>query len=205
MALPIWMDFMSEALKARPVEDFPQSPLLTNPDQVKEILASAGTQTLLAEHGEAGRQLLQMGAVNYRVMGGPTHCCGVIQLRAGDAETSSRFAGNTIDKLARSKSGEVISWCPSCFVQFSENMLPTFERATGEKPFDLTPFMRFLRGNLDRLRPFLTKRVEMTIALHRHHDHESDGHRMMTGDLKPPRRSLRLVRRSAGRGRHRDA
>jgi len=26
---------------------------LTNPDQVKEILASAGTQTLLAEHGES--------------------------------------------------------------------------------------------------------------------------------------------------------
>jgi penicillin-binding protein 1A len=51
VALPIWMDFMSEALKTRPVEDFPQSPLLTNPDQVKEILASAGTQTLLAEHG----------------------------------------------------------------------------------------------------------------------------------------------------------
>ena len=55
VALPIWMDFMSEALKARPVEDFPQSPLLTNPDQVKEILASAGTQTLLAEHGESAR------------------------------------------------------------------------------------------------------------------------------------------------------
>jgi len=104
----------------------------------------------------------------YTVMGGPTHCCGVIQLRAGDAETSSRFAGNTIDKLARSKSGEVISWCPSCFVQFSEIMLPTFERATGAKPFDMTPFMRFLRRNLDALRPLLRNRVEMKIALHRH-------------------------------------
>jgi heterodisulfide reductase subunit D len=104
----------------------------------------------------------------YTVMGGPTHCCGVIQLRAGDAETSSRFAGNTIDKLARSKTGEVISWCPSCFVQFSEIMLPTFERANGEKPFDMTPFMRFLRRNLDALRPLLTKRVNMKIALHRH-------------------------------------
>jgi hypothetical protein len=101
-------------------------------------------------------------------MGGPTHCCGVIQLRAGDAETSSRFAGNTIDKLARSKSGEVISWCPSCFVQFSEIMLPAFERATGAKPFDMTPFMRFLRRNLDALRPLLRERVDMKIALHRH-------------------------------------
>ena len=49
VALPIWMDFMSEALQGRRAEDFPESPLLTHPDQVKEILARAGT-TLLAEH-----------------------------------------------------------------------------------------------------------------------------------------------------------
>src|SRR5579859_4934509 len=78
--------------------------------------------------------------VDYQVMGGPTHCCGVGQLRAGDAETSSRFAANTINKLSQSKSGEVLAWCPSCFVHFSENMLPTFERLTGETPFDMTPF-----------------------------------------------------------------
>ena len=106
--------------------------------------------------------------VSYRVMGGPTHCCGVIQLRTGDVDTSSRFAGSTIGKLAQSKSGEVISWCPSCFVQFTESMLPTFERATGEKPFEMTPFMRFLRRNLDALRPHLKARVDMTVALHRH-------------------------------------
>ena len=105
---------------------------------------------------------------SYTVMGGPSHCCGVIQLRTGDTDTSSRFAGNTMDKLAQSRTGEVLSWCPSCFVQFTETMLPTFERATGEKPFDMTPFMRFLQRNLDSLRPLLTTRVDMTIALHRH-------------------------------------
>jgi penicillin-binding protein 1A len=47
VALPIWMQFMSEVLKDRPVEDFPHSPLLTNPAQVKEILASAGPELLL--------------------------------------------------------------------------------------------------------------------------------------------------------------
>jgi penicillin-binding protein 1A len=46
VALPIWMDFMSEALKTRPVEHFSDSPLLTSPEQVKEILASAGTPAL---------------------------------------------------------------------------------------------------------------------------------------------------------------
>jgi len=101
-------------------------------------------------------------------MGGPSHCCGVGQLRAGDAETSARYAANTINKLSQSKSGEVLAWCPSCFVQFSENMLPTFERSTGETPFDMTPFMRFLHRNLDALRPMLVKRVDMKVALHRH-------------------------------------
>ncbi len=41
VALPIWMEFMSEALKGRPQEDFPNSPLLTKPEQVEEILSSA--------------------------------------------------------------------------------------------------------------------------------------------------------------------
>ena len=112
--------------------------------------------------------ILDALGTNYQVMGGPTHCCGTGQLRAGDTETLSRFAANTINKLSQSKTGEVLAWCPSCFVQFSENTLPTFERATGEKPFDLTPFMRFLHRNLDRLRPMLTRRVEIKIAMHRH-------------------------------------
>ena len=47
VALPIWMQFMGEVLKDRPVEDFQHSPLLTNPNQVKEILASAGPELLL--------------------------------------------------------------------------------------------------------------------------------------------------------------
>ncbi len=112
--------------------------------------------------------ILDALGVDYQVMGGPSHCCGIHQLRAGDTDTASRFAGNTISKLAQSKTGEVLSWCPSCFVQFTENMLPTFERATGEKPFDMTPFMLFLHRNLDALRPMLKSRVELEVALHRH-------------------------------------
>jgi len=58
VALPIWMQFMSEYLKGRPVEEFPHSPLLTNPEQVKQILASAGPEILLGgrtpEVAEAG-------------------------------------------------------------------------------------------------------------------------------------------------------
>ena len=35
--------------------------------------------------------------VTYQVMGGPTHCCGVMRLRAGDTETYGRVAESTID------------------------------------------------------------------------------------------------------------
>jgi heterodisulfide reductase subunit D len=106
--------------------------------------------------------------ITYRVMGGPTHCCGVVQMRPGDTEVSGRMAENTMDKLASSKSGKVLSWCPSCHVQFTETTLPTIERSRGARPFEMTPFMLFLNQHLDRLRPLLTRPVPMRIALHRH-------------------------------------
>jgi Fe-S oxidoreductase len=105
--------------------------------------------------------------VTYRVMGGPTHCCGVLQLRAGDTETFGRFAANTLDKLAQGKTG-VLSWCPSCHVQFTEITIPAVEKQRGAKPFEMTPFMRFLDARLDQLRPLLRHRVDMRVALHRH-------------------------------------
>jgi heterodisulfide reductase subunit D len=106
--------------------------------------------------------------VTYEVMGGPTHCCGIVQMRAGDVATSGRVAEGTLDKLAHSKTGQVLSWCPSCQVQFAETTLPTIEKTRGAKPFEMTPFTLFMRNNLDRLRPLLRERVAMRIALHRH-------------------------------------
>jgi Fe-S oxidoreductase len=104
----------------------------------------------------------------YEVMGGPTHCCGVLQIRTGDVATSGRVGENSIDKLAQSKSKQVVSWCPSCQVQLGETTLPTIEKMRGAKPFEMTPFTLYLRNNLDRLRPLLRERVAMRIALHRH-------------------------------------
>jgi heterodisulfide reductase subunit D len=106
--------------------------------------------------------------VTYRVIGGPSHCCGVVQMRTGDLDTSGRFGENTMDKLAKSKSGKVLAWCPSCLVQFNEFTLPAIEIARGAKPFEMTPFLLFLRSQLDRLRTLMREEVPMRIALHRH-------------------------------------
>jgi heterodisulfide reductase subunit D len=107
-------------------------------------------------------------AIRYQVMGGPSHCCGTVQLRPGDLEMSGRMGTNSIEKLSQSKSGEVISWCPSCYVQFTETTLPALERQRGARPFEMTPFMRFLGQRLDRLTPHLNQDVPMRVALHRH-------------------------------------
>jgi hypothetical protein len=53
-------------------------------------------------------------------------------------------------------------------VQFTETTLPTIERQGGARPFEMVPFMRFLDGRLADLKPHLTRRVDMRVALHRH-------------------------------------
>jgi len=106
--------------------------------------------------------------VTYQVMGGPSHCCGVKQFKAGDVEMSGRMGANSIEKMSHSKSGHVISWCPSCYVQFTETTIPAIERQSGARPFEMTPFLRFLRERLAQLRPLLSREVKMRVALHRH-------------------------------------
>ena len=104
--------------------------------------------------------------ISYQVMGGPTHCCGISQLRTGDTAISANMAETTTKKLARSS--QVLTWCASCQVQFTEVMLPAYERQVGNRPFEMTPFMRYLGERFEDLRPLLRLPVPMRVALHRH-------------------------------------
>ena len=61
--------------------------------------------------------------LRYRVMGGPSHCCGVLQFRAGDLATSGRIAYRTVERLG-SAGGRVLTWCPTCQVQLGEVVTP---------------------------------------------------------------------------------
>jgi heterodisulfide reductase subunit D len=149
-------------LGQRPAKEAPRA-------ELPDVVFYTGCNVLKTPHiALLCLDIMDMIGTDYQVMGGPTHCCGTAQLRAGDVDTLGRFANNTINKLSQSKSGEVLAWCPSCVMQFGETVLPTVERATGQKPFDMTPFMRFLHARLDAIRPFLKNRVEMTVAMHKH-------------------------------------
>jgi heterodisulfide reductase subunit D len=146
-----------------------KSAAVSKPAEVPDFIFYTGCNVLKTPHiALLALDIMDALGVTYQVMGGPSHCCGVVQLRPGDVEMSGRMGSNTIEKLSHSKSGEVISWCPSCYVQFTELTLPTIERQGGSRPFEMTPFMRFLDGRLAQLKPHLQRRVEMRVALHRH-------------------------------------
>jgi heterodisulfide reductase subunit D len=138
-------------------------------DEQPEFVFYTGCNVLKTPHiALLALDIMDALGVSYRVMGGPSHCCGVYQLRAGDIETSGRMGSNSMEKLSHMKSGQVISWCPSCYVQFTEIILPTVETQRGSRPFEMTPFMRFLESRLHELTPLLRNPVQMRVALHKH-------------------------------------
>jgi Fe-S oxidoreductase len=112
--------------------------------------------------------ILERLEITYRVQGGPGDCCGVLQYRTGDVDTSGRIAYRTLDRFAEAKSPTVLSWCPTCQVQLGENVLPGYQAQRAESAFSIESFVVFLSRNLDRLRPHLVHRVEKRVGLHEH-------------------------------------
>src|SRR5258705_5800056 len=138
-------------------------------EKLPDVVFYTGCNVLKTPHiALLALDILDALDVSYRVLGGPSHCCGVVQMRAGDVEGSGRFGESTMDRLAKSRSGIVLAWCPSCLVQFNDFALPTVERVRRTSPFEMIPFILFLRSRLDALRPLMRNPVPMRIALHRH-------------------------------------
>jgi Fe-S oxidoreductase len=108
--------------------------------------------------------IMEALGVRYRVMGGPSECCGVLQFRAGDLATSGRVAYRTIERLAGAVGGRALTWCPTCQVQLGEIVVP----AKSDTALDLQPIVTFLATRINDLRPLMTRRVEKRVGLHEH-------------------------------------
>jgi Fe-S oxidoreductase len=129
-----------------------------------EVVFYTGCNVLKTPHiALLALDILDAMEVPYRVMGGPSACCGVLQFGAGDLATSGRVAYRTIDRLAAA-APRALSWCPTCQVQLTEIVAP----ARPASPLDMAPFVRFLAERLDTLRPLLKRRVEKRVGLHEH-------------------------------------
>ena len=157
-------------LDSEALERLGQGPAaVSKPAAVPEFVFYTGCNVLKTPHiALLALDIMDKLGISYRVMGGPSHCCGVNQLRSADIEMSGRMGASSIEKLSQSRSGQVLAWCPSCYVQFTETTLPTMEKQHGSRPLEMTPFLRFLGGRLEQLKPYLRQRVQMRVALHRH-------------------------------------
>jgi len=145
-----------------------QSGSTAKPGERPDFVFYTGCNVLKTPHiALLALDIMDALGVTYKVMGGPSHCCGIVQARTGDIEVSGRVATNSLDKLAEGKAG-VISWCASCHVQFTETTLPTIEKVRGARPFEMTPFMLFLRTRFADLQPLLKYALPMKVALHKH-------------------------------------
>ena len=133
-------------------------------DEAPEVVFYTGCNVMKTPHIVLlALDILDAMDVRYRVMGGPSACCGVLQFGAGDLATSGRVAYRTIDRLAAA-APRALSWCPTCQVQLTEIAIPTRRDST----LDMAPFVRFLAERLDTLRPLLRHRVEKRVGLHEH-------------------------------------
>lgn len=112
--------------------------------------------------------ILDALGVSYKVVGGPTYCCGIQYKNAGDTQLSGRMGLHTQEKFNDAKTPDMISWCASCHSQLTEFTQPTFEKATGEQSFNITPYLLFLEKQAGRFEPLLKHRINRKIALHRH-------------------------------------
>ena len=133
-------------------------------NRTPEVVFYTGCNVLKTPHiALLALDIMDAMGVRYRVMGGPSACCGVLQFGAGDLSTSGRVAYRTLDRLAAA-APRALSWCPTCQVQLSEIVAPT----RPDSSLDMVPFVRFLAERLDTLRPLLRHRVDKRVGLHEH-------------------------------------
>ena len=136
-----------------------------DPEETPDLVFYTGCNLLKTPHiALLCLDIMDALGIRYRVMGGPAHCCGVLQFRAGDLATSGRVAYRTLERLGSGAGGRVLSWCPTCQVQLGEVVAP----GKADTRLDMQPFVAFLAERLDELRPLLRHPVRKRVGLHEH-------------------------------------
>jgi len=127
-----------------------------------DVIFYTGCNMLKTPHiGLICLDILDRLDVSFEVYGGPSNCCGILQLRPGDDANAGRQAGTTLQRFVDTGAAEVLSWCPTCNMQFGETLIPETKPA-----IDIGMFPVYLASRLDDLKPHMTHPVNKTVALH---------------------------------------
>jgi Fe-S oxidoreductase len=102
--------------------------------------------------------------LDFDVVGGTAHCCGVYQFLEADLPTYERIGHRTFQRFGQSGAARVLTWCPTCTKNFGE-----LEKDVEAPSFDLGHVSEFLVANLDSLRArFRSEQPRRRVVIHEH-------------------------------------
>jgi Fe-S oxidoreductase len=108
--------------------------------------------------------ILEAMELDYEVLGGVNHCCGIVHFRTqGDLDGSDRIESHTRGRLAELRPQHVLTWCPSCQLHLGETTA-----GITELPYTLEHITQFLADRLEDLRPRFVNAIPKRVALHEH-------------------------------------
>jgi Fe-S oxidoreductase len=102
--------------------------------------------------------------LDFDVVGGTAHCCGVYQFQEADLPTYERMGHRTFQRFGQSGASKVLTWCPTCTKNFDE-----LEKDVEAPEFDLGHVSEFLATNLDALKArFKADQPRRRVVIHEH-------------------------------------
>jgi Fe-S oxidoreductase len=102
--------------------------------------------------------------LDFDVVGGTAHCCGVYQFLEADLPTYERIGHRTFQRFGQSGASRVLTWCPTCTKNFGE-----LEKDVEAPSFDLGHVSEFLAANLEVLASrFKADQPKRRVVIHEH-------------------------------------
>jgi heterodisulfide reductase subunit D len=101
--------------------------------------------------------------LDFDVVGGTAHCCGVYQFQEADLPTYERMGHRTFQRFGQSGASKVLTWCPTCTKNFDE-----LEKDVEEPFFDLGHVSEFLAANLEALKARFVDQPKRRVVIHEH-------------------------------------
>ena len=129
-----------------------------------EILFYTGCNVLRTPHIVLNvMDILDAMQLDFDVVGGTAHCCGVYQFQEADLPTYERMGHRTFQRFGQSGASKVLTWCPTCTKNFDE-----LEKDVEEPFFDLGHISEFLAANLDALKARFVDQPKRRVVIHEH-------------------------------------
>jgi heterodisulfide reductase subunit D len=129
-----------------------------------EILFYTGCNVLRTPHIVLNvMDILDAMQLDFDVVGGTAHCCGVYQFQEADLPTYERMGHRTFQRFGQSGASKVLTWCPTCTKNFDE-----LEKDVEEPFFDLGHVSEFLAANLETLKARFVDQPRRRVVIHEH-------------------------------------